>query len=60
MVSDDVPGALKAAHSEVALVVVALDGPALLRVIMHAQLAIEAPNAEVDRMMVVGAPGYLG
>ena len=60
LVGDDVPGACEAAYSEVALVVVALDGPAFLRVIVHAQLAIEAPNAEVDRMVVVGAPRYFG
>ena len=45
--------ALQEGHSEVAFVVVTLHSPALLRIVLYTQLAVEAADAESDRVVSV-------
>ena len=47
--------ALKDANTEVALLIVALEAPAFLWVVLHAELSAETPDAEVDGVVVVEA-----
>ena len=46
-------GALQYRNSEVALFIIAFDAPALLRVVLHTELAVEAADAEIDHVVVV-------
>ena len=49
----DMSGALQYRNSEVALLIIAFDSPTLLRMILNAELAGKATNAEVDHVVVV-------
>ena len=49
----DGAGSLQAGHSEVALVVGALDAPSLFTVVLGSEMAVEASDAEVDNLSLV-------
>ena len=51
----DMTSSLEHINPEIAPLIIALETPAFLRMILDAELASEAPDTEVDHMMVVVA-----